>query len=157
MVTEKKEIPSSSQFRDSKAELPDEKRLEELESQYDPEMNFRPVAPWLQQAITWALVGLGFYHFYTAGFGIPREQWHKGIHLAAVLGLIFLCFELRRSSNRKSKKKYKDSYWRSANLGLDIRFSCLGCRSLRSGYVYRAILANSDARNEFSDWIPEPN
>jgi len=107
MVTEKKEILSSSQFRDPKAELPDEKRLEELESQYDPEMNFRPVAPWLQRAITWALVGLGFYHFYTAGFGIPREQWHKGIHLAAVLGLIFLCFELRRSSSRKSQKNMK--------------------------------------------------
>ena len=34
-------------------------RIEELEAQYDPEMNFRTVAPWLRTAITWALVLLG--------------------------------------------------------------------------------------------------
>jgi TRAP transporter 4TM/12TM fusion protein len=75
-------------------------RIEELEAQYDPEMNFRTVAPWLRTAITWALVLLGLYHFYTAGFGIPREQWHKGIHLAAVLALIFMSFSLLRRNDR---------------------------------------------------------
>ena len=40
-------------------------RIEELEAQYDPEMNFRTVAPWLRTAITWSLVLLGLYHFYT--------------------------------------------------------------------------------------------
>ncbi len=75
-------------------------RIEELEAQYDPEMNFRTVAPWLRTAITWALVLLGLYHFYTAGFGIPREQWHKGIHLAAVLALIFMSFSVLRRNDR---------------------------------------------------------
>ena len=75
-------------------------RIEELEAQYDPEMNFRTVAPWLRTLITWSLVLLGLYHFYTAGFGIPREQWHKGIHLAAVLALIFMSFSLLRRNDR---------------------------------------------------------
>ena len=75
-------------------------RIEELEAQYDPEMNFRTVAPWLRTAITWALVLLGLYHFYTAGFGIPREQWHKGLHLAAVLALIFMSFSVLRRNDR---------------------------------------------------------
>lgn len=87
------------------AGLTSEQKLEELEAQYDPEMGFRPVTPWLRKAITWALVSLGLYHFYTAGFGIPREQWHKGIHLAAVLGLIFLSFESSQSAKGKVKKK----------------------------------------------------
>lgn len=82
----------------------DAERIEELEAQYDPEMNFRTVSPWLRTAITWALVLLGLYHFYTAGFGIPREQWHKGIHLAAVLALIFMSFGVWRSQDRAPLK-----------------------------------------------------
>lgn len=77
------------------------RRIEQLEAQFDPEMNFRVVDPWLRVFTTWALVALGLYHFYTAGFGIPREQWHKGIHLAAVLALIFLNFGITRASERK--------------------------------------------------------
>ncbi|MET4698595.1 TRAP transporter 4TM/12TM fusion protein [Constrictibacter sp. MBR-5] len=70
----------------------DLKRADALEAQYDPEMNFRPVQPGVKRLITFLLIVLGVYHFYTAGFGIPREQWHKGIHLGAVLLLIFLTF-----------------------------------------------------------------
>jgi len=75
-------------------------RLAALEAQYDPELNFRAVAPWLRSAISWALVALGLYHYYTAGFGIPREQWHKGVHLAAVLALIFMSFGVTRAITR---------------------------------------------------------
>ena len=70
----------------------DLKRADELEAQYDPEMNFRQVSPTVKRWIGAMLIALGIYHFYTAGFGIPREQWHKGIHLGAVLLLIFLTF-----------------------------------------------------------------
>ena len=70
----------------------DLKRADALEAQYDPEMNFRPVQPGVKRLVTFLLIVLGLYHFYTAGFGIPREQWHKGIHLGAVLLLIFLTF-----------------------------------------------------------------
>nr|WP_269769494.1 TRAP transporter permease [Roseomonas rubea] len=38
------------------------------------------------------LVALSAFHYYTAGFGILTEHWHKSIHLAAVLGLIFIMF-----------------------------------------------------------------
>ena len=76
-------------------------RIEELEAQYDPEVNFRTVAPWLRTVITWALVILGVYHYYTAGFGIPRDQLHKGIHLAAVLALIFMSFSVLRRYDRR--------------------------------------------------------
>ncbi|MFZ9679348.1 MAG: TRAP transporter permease, partial [Quisquiliibacterium sp.] len=67
-------------------------RAEALEQEYDPEMRFRRVlrpAAWL---VTGMLVALSVFHYYTAGFGILAEHWHKGIHLGFVLGLIFLVF-----------------------------------------------------------------
>lgn len=88
----------------SDAEAAEARRIEALEAQYDPEMNFRPVAPWLGKLVTWSLVTLGLYHFYTAGFGIPREQWHKGMHLAAVMALIFLTFDVFKSRRATTVK-----------------------------------------------------
>lgn len=67
-----------------------------LEEKYDPEMQFRPIAPpasWLVGAL---LVALSGFHYYTAGFGILREATQRGVHLALVLGLIFLVFGFRR-------------------------------------------------------------
>ncbi len=76
----------------------DQSRLDELEARYDPEMAFRPTSNWVRTLVTWLLVILGIYHFYTAGFGIPAEQWHKAIHLGGVLFLVFLVFATRRRS-----------------------------------------------------------
>ena len=39
---------------------------------------------------------LSRFHDYTAGFGLLREATHRGIHLALVLGLIFLVYGARR-------------------------------------------------------------
>lgn len=40
--------------------------------------------------IKWLLITLSCFHYYTAGFGLLRETTHRGVHLAFVLGLIFL-------------------------------------------------------------------
>ncbi len=70
----------------------DEQRLADLERRYDPEMRFRPhVAP--ATALVGALLlALSGFHYYTAGFGLLRETTHRGVHLAFVLGLIFIVF-----------------------------------------------------------------
>jgi TRAP transporter 4TM/12TM fusion protein len=78
--------------------LPDEKTLLELEEKFDPEMRFRPtVAPatWL---VKWLLITLSCFHYYTAGFGLLRETTHRGVHLAFVLGLIYLVFGFGKRS-----------------------------------------------------------
>lgn len=70
----------------------DERKLQELEEKFDPEMRFRPVVPpatWIVMAL---LIVLSCFHYYTAGFGLLRETTHRGVHLAFVLGLIFLVF-----------------------------------------------------------------
>lgn len=85
----------------------DEKKLQELEEKFDPEMRFRPVVPPALQIVKWLLIALSCFHFYTAGFGLLRETTHRGVHLAFVLGLVFLVFAF----NRKSAEEHPRSSW----------------------------------------------
>jgi TRAP transporter 4TM/12TM fusion protein len=70
----------------------DTERAAELERTYDSELRFRALAGPTKRLVSAALVALSIFHYYTAGFGIVTEHWHKSIHLAAVLGIIFLVF-----------------------------------------------------------------
>ncbi|MEO7391657.1 MAG: TRAP transporter permease [Ramlibacter sp.] len=74
----------------------DERKLQELEEKFDPEMRFRPTVPPATQIVRWLLIALSCFHYYTAGFGLLRETTHRGVHLAFVLGLIFLVFAMSK-------------------------------------------------------------
>ena len=77
----------------------DDRKLQELEEKFDPEMRFRPVVPPALQIVKWLLIALSCFHYYTAGFGLLRETTHRGVHLAFVLGLIFLVFSASKKSH----------------------------------------------------------
>ena len=51
----------------------DDKKLQELEEKFDPEMRFRPVVPPALQIVKWLLIALSCFHYYTAGFGLLQE------------------------------------------------------------------------------------
>ncbi|MCC6194821.1 MAG: TRAP transporter permease [Burkholderiales bacterium] len=68
-----------------------------LEEKYDPEMRFRPVWHPAALLVTSLLIVLSCFHYYTAGFGLLRETTHRGVHMAFVLGLVFLVFPLRKA------------------------------------------------------------
>jgi len=72
-------------------------KARELEEKFDPEMRFRPIRSHAALVVTSLLIVLSCFHFYTAGFGLLREATHRGVHLAFVLGLIFLVFPLRKA------------------------------------------------------------
>ena len=72
--------------------LPDDKKLQELEEKFDPEMRFRPTVPPATSIVKWLLITLSIFHYYTAGFGLMQETTHRGVHMAFVLSLIFLVF-----------------------------------------------------------------
>jgi TRAP-type uncharacterized transport system fused permease subunit len=74
----------------------DERDLRQLEETFDPEMRFRPTVPPASLLVGGLLIALSCFHYYTAGFGLLRETTHRGVHLAFVLGLIFLVFGRRK-------------------------------------------------------------
>ena len=84
-----------------------DRKLLELEEKFDPEMRFRPVVPPALQIVKWLLIALSCFHFYTAGFGLLRETTHRGVHMAFVLGLIFLVF----AASKKSLAQPARSSW----------------------------------------------
>ena len=84
--------------------LPADQKLQELEEKFDPEMRFRPNMPPATQIVKWLLIALSAFHYYTAGFGLLQEITHRGVHLAFVLGMIFLVFAFSPSSAERSIK-----------------------------------------------------
>ena len=80
----------------------DPARLQALEEKFDPEMRFRPTVPPATRIVTVLLIALSCFHYYTAGFGLLQETTHRGVHLAFVLGLIFLVFAARGSTADRS-------------------------------------------------------
>ena len=79
------------------SQIIDEQAARALEQKFDPEMRFRPLASVPGAIVGAALFGLSAFHYYTAGFGLLEETLHRGIHMAAVLSLIFLVFARTKS------------------------------------------------------------
>lgn len=63
-----------------------------LEEEYDSEMNTRKLPRQLEMVCGGALVLFALYHYVTAGFGIPTDYWHMGIHLSGVLSMVFIYY-----------------------------------------------------------------
>ncbi len=80
----------------------DDRELQALEARLDPEMRFRPLAAPAATIVGALLIALSLFHYYTAGFGLLQEVTHRGVHLALVLGLIFLVFPHRQALLEKS-------------------------------------------------------
>jgi TRAP transporter 4TM/12TM fusion protein len=80
----------------------DDKALQALEAKFDPEMRFRPLTAAAATLVGALLILLSAFHYYTAGFGLLRETTHRGVHLAFVLGLIFLVFPHRQALLEKT-------------------------------------------------------
>ena len=76
-----------------------QKTLQELEETLDAEMRFRPLLPRVGWLVAALLFALSLFHYYTAGFGLLPEATHRGVHLAFVLGLIFLVFSARPTTS----------------------------------------------------------
>ena len=84
------------------AALAEAAALQKLEEEFDPEMRFRPLCRPPAGSSAGLLIVLSCFHYYTAGFGLLPETTHRGVHLAFVLGLIFLVFSARRRCNTQA-------------------------------------------------------
>lgn len=76
--------------------------LKRLEEDYDPEARFRTVLKPVAILAGILMFLLSAYHFYTAGFGIPRRTTHNGLHLGVSLFLIYLSFSAFNAGREKT-------------------------------------------------------
>lgn len=79
-----------------------EAELRAIEEEYDPEARFRAVLRPVAIFSGVILFLLSCYHFYTAGFGIPRATDHRGLHMGVSLFLIYLSFSALSSGRNKT-------------------------------------------------------
>ncbi len=131
--------------------LPDAAKLQELEAELDSEMRFRPLLPRAAWIVAALLFILSCFHYYTAGFGLLPETEHRGIHLAFVLGLIFLVFAARPISA-------KDTPTASAlrPLGIGIHDWCLAILSVAAALYVPWVFHDLQFRvgnPDPADWI----
>ncbi len=78
--------------------------LQELEEQFDSELQTRRLPDGLEMVCGVFLVLFALYHFITAGFGIPADYWHMGIHLSGVLSMIFIYYAAIKKFERNDLK-----------------------------------------------------
>ncbi|MXQ14883.1 TRAP transporter permease [Microvirga makkahensis] len=102
-----------------------------LEEKFDPEMRFRPLLPGTAWLVAGLLIALSLFHYYTAGFGLLREATHRGIHMAFVLGLIFLVFTAFKADQDRVAPS---SLWRPGGISL-IDWACAVAVAVASLYV----------------------
>ena len=76
----------------------DHKKLAELEQRYDPAMQFRQIGAVAKYLVVALLFSLSIFHYYTAGFGLLEHYWHVSVHLAFVLGLIYLVYTAHQAT-----------------------------------------------------------
>ncbi len=78
------------------------KELQELEEKYDSELQTRTLSAPLEFFCGLFLVCFALYHYVTAGFGIPTDYWHMGIHLSGILSMIFIYYAAFKHSRNKN-------------------------------------------------------
>lgn len=81
-----------------------EAELRAIEEEFDPEARYRTVSRPVMLLSGVILFALSVYHFYTAGFGIPRATTHRGMHMGISLFLIFLSFSALSSGRHKTSR-----------------------------------------------------
>ncbi|MEL6372898.1 MAG: TRAP transporter permease [Pseudomonadota bacterium] len=108
-----------------RAEPFDANAAAELEKRYDSGLQVREHGPILAKFLYGFAVAFALYHYYTAGFGLPVDYWHMGIHLAGLAVLILTCFPLFKSN--ASRRYNPDRWWRFGNVPIyDWVFAALG-------------------------------
>jgi len=119
----------------------DPERLRQLEAQYDAERQTRavtPVARWFAYVF---LVLFGLYHYITAGFGIPVDHWHMGIHLSGILLLTFVLYPMRKIAVGVHAGEARAAWWRPGGVHIvDWLLGILGViATLHIGFTWEGV------------------
>ncbi|WP_420336056.1 TRAP transporter permease [Roseibium sp.] len=77
-------------------ELSDEE-LADIEKKFDEGAAVREVTPAFSAFLRVVALAFAVYHYLTAGFGLPPDYWHMGIHLSGLFVLIYALYPHHKS------------------------------------------------------------
>ncbi len=89
-------------------------KVEEIERKYESALQVRKVGPRLTVFVFVVSLAFALYHYITAGYTVPVDHWHMGIHLSGVLLLIFIGYPLIR--NETYTELRPDTWFRYGNV-----------------------------------------
>lgn len=112
--------------------------LEQIERKYEEGSQTRQVGVSAGRILRAFALIYAVYHFLTAGFGLPADHWHLGIHLSGLFILIYAFFPLIRTDSLFTQKLTR---MRIGNIPLyDLVFMILGVvGALYVGAAWRGI------------------
>ncbi|MGF1446021.1 MAG: TRAP transporter permease, partial [Pikeienuella sp.] len=76
-----------------------EDELKAIERKYDEGQATRALTPGFAGFLKVVALSFAIYHYLTAGFALPTDYWHMGIHLAGLFVLIYALLPLRRTKS----------------------------------------------------------
>ena len=117
---------------------PTEAQLAEIEKKYEEGASTREVTPLAYSILRWVALAFAFYHYITAGFGLPADHWHMGWHLAGLFILTYAFFPVFKTSGLLG---IKDTSLRIGNIPIyDLILMIMGVvASLYVGLAWRGI------------------
>lgn len=126
--------------------------LDQLERRYDSGLALRPIGPFVGRGFYLIALAFALYHYFVAGFGVPVDYWHMGLHLTGLFFLVFIGFPFLKSE--RAMTLCKPSPFRPGNIPLyDWVFAVAGSLSaLYLGYSWLGLEINLPG---FSYTIPE--
>jgi len=112
--------------------------LAEIEKKYEEGSATREVTPLAYIILKWLALAFAFYHYITAGFGLPADHWHMGWHLAGLFILTYAFFPVFKT---KGLFAIKASWLRVGNIPIyDLLFMVFGVvAALYVGMAWRGI------------------
>ena len=112
--------------------------LAEIEEKYDEGTATRQVGEITAKVLKVVALSFAVYHYFTAGFGLPVDHWHMGIHLSGLFILVYALFPLIKNDHTRT---LKGSPWRVGNIHLhDLVLIVLGVSaSLYLGFAWHGV------------------
>lgn len=114
--------------------------LAEIERKYEEGASIRKVSPRAHAILRVVALLFAAYHFYTAGFGLPADHWHMGIHLTGLFILIYSFFPFFNTARARA---FHGGRFRPGNVPLyDLALMALGvAAALYLGFSWRGVPA----------------
>ena len=122
----------------TRTDEPSAEDLAEIEKKYEEGSATRQVTPAAGHFLKLVALAFAFYHYVTAGFGLPADHWHMGWHLSGLFILTYAFFPVFKTKNLNALKSGRT---RIGNIPIyDIVFMVLGVvASLYVGLAWRGI------------------